>query len=298
MDQNDIILMNLLLLNSRSSYAELAEKLNLSVNAVHKRIQLLIETGVIRRFTAKLGGSATPLVIVLIWGPSRLASFQGLPEKLAAQGEIYWLTIGGGKVLYIGAYLRSVNDLAPLVNYVKENADISEPVVGIMALAPMTVGSRPSENVLCGLDYRIIRSLQNDARKPLMNVAEELGVSTKTVRRRLDRMIRNSLIELSVEWYPDKSNDICTIVELRFKPGADSRMAYGFSKKYFPHVLFLWTYANIPDLAMLAFWTNSMSEVQSMRESLEKEVGVASVNMNILYVGYIFKTWRDQIPVE
>jgi DNA-binding Lrp family transcriptional regulator len=155
-----------------------------------------------------------------------------------------------------------------------------------------------SENVLCGLDYGIIRSLQDDARKSLAEVAEELGVSTKTVRRRLDRMVRNSLVELSVEWYPDKSNDIIMIVELRFKPGVDSKVAFGFSRKYFPRVLFLWTYANIPDLAMLALWTNSMSEVQSMRELLEKEPDVASVNMNILYVGYIFKTWRDQIPVE
>ena len=48
-------LIMLLSANSRLSYAELAEKLNLSVNAVHKRIQLLIETGVIRMFTAKVG---------------------------------------------------------------------------------------------------------------------------------------------------------------------------------------------------------------------------------------------------
>ncbi len=57
-----MVLIQLLLSNSRLSYAELAEKLNLPVNAVHKRIQLLIETGVIRKFTAKLGALAANFV--------------------------------------------------------------------------------------------------------------------------------------------------------------------------------------------------------------------------------------------
>jgi DNA-binding Lrp family transcriptional regulator len=44
MDKTDMSLIMLLAANSRLSYAKLAEKLGLSVNAVHKRIQLLIET--------------------------------------------------------------------------------------------------------------------------------------------------------------------------------------------------------------------------------------------------------------
>ena len=51
----------LLSANSRSSYAELAEKLNLSVNAIHKRIQLLIEKGIIRRFTASSSDFCDPV---------------------------------------------------------------------------------------------------------------------------------------------------------------------------------------------------------------------------------------------
>ena len=41
MDKTDIILTQLLLRNSRLPYRELAEKLDLSVNAVHKRIREL-----------------------------------------------------------------------------------------------------------------------------------------------------------------------------------------------------------------------------------------------------------------
>ena len=53
MDKTDVILCMMLLANSRLSYRELAEKLNLSVTAVHNRIQVLIDMGIIRKFTAR-----------------------------------------------------------------------------------------------------------------------------------------------------------------------------------------------------------------------------------------------------
>jgi DNA-binding Lrp family transcriptional regulator len=53
LDKTDVILCQLLLANSRLSYRELAEKLDLSVTAIHNRIQSLVEMGIIRKFTAK-----------------------------------------------------------------------------------------------------------------------------------------------------------------------------------------------------------------------------------------------------
>jgi DNA-binding Lrp family transcriptional regulator len=49
MDKTDVILCQLLLMNSRLSYRRLADMLNLSVAAVHSRIQSLIVAGVIAR---------------------------------------------------------------------------------------------------------------------------------------------------------------------------------------------------------------------------------------------------------
>jgi Lrp/AsnC family leucine-responsive transcriptional regulator len=80
--------------NSRLSYAELAEKLNLSVNAVHKRIQLLVETGVICKFTAKVSLFSANAIVVFVSGTSQLGSFQDLPAKMKAHGSIYWLAEG------------------------------------------------------------------------------------------------------------------------------------------------------------------------------------------------------------
>lgn len=290
----------LLLANSRQSYSELAEKLNLSVNAIHKRIQLLIETSVISKFTAKASIFASKAVVVYLFGTSQLNSFQGLPEKMKAEGSIYWLAIGGGKFLYIGAYLRDINELESLTSFVTKEAGIPEPTVGIMSVPyfPDLAKQNPTDSLLCDLDYRIIHSLKDDSRKAISDVADEIRVSSKTVRRRLARMIDKYLIELSLEWYPDKSNDVITLIDVHFKPETETNVAFTILKKYVPNLLFFWSFVNLPNKFTFVAWTNNMNELQSMREKLEKEESIASIVPNILYIGYIFNTWREKLGVK
>jgi DNA-binding Lrp family transcriptional regulator len=287
----------LLLQNSRLSYAELADKLNLSVNAVHKRIQQLIETDVIHKFTAKVSILVSNAIPVYIFGTSQRASFNDLPDRLKSNGSIYWLAIGSGKFLYIGVYIRNLAELEPIISFIKKEAALPEPTVGIMQpnqIPPMNF--KPSDLVLCDLDYQIIRSLKDDSRKAIADVANELGISSKTVRRRLNRMIKNNLIELTLEWYPDKSNDITTLMDLRLKPDSNQAMiAYQILKKYPTNALFYWSFANIPNAITLVVWTNSMGQLDNLREKIEKETGIISAVPYILCTGYIFETWRDNL---
>jgi len=298
MDKTDMSLIILLTANSRQSYAELAKKLGLSINAVHKRIQLLVESGVIRRFTAKVGILAAPAIVVFISGTSTLPSLQDLPAKMKAHGSIYWLAEGGGKFIYTGAYLHNVNEVLDLTRYVQKEAGISEPRVGILAGAgpsPIIPTFKPSDLVLCDLDYRIMRSLKDDSRKAVSDISGEIGVSAKTVRRRLNRMKKNFLIELGLEWYPDKSNDIMTLVDVQLKPGADlGVIPFQILRKYAPNTLFFWCFANLPNIVTYTVWTNSMGELERLREKLEKEPAVAAVVPNILFTGFMFPTWRDK----
>jgi len=296
MDKTDMSLIMFLSANSRLSYVELAERLNLSVNAVHKRIRLLIEGGVIRRFTAKVSLQSQNIIVVFVSGISRLDSFQDLSAKMRTNDKIYWLAEGGGKFLYIGAYLSNLNDLIDLLEFVKKEAKIPEPTAHIMAAVQPLISPKSASLALYDLDYKIIRSLKDDSRKPISELATEVGVSAKTVRRRLARMIKNNLIELGLEWYPDKSNDIMTLLDLELKPEADMNIVpYQILRKYSPNMLFYWCFVNIPGIVTYVVWTNNMNELQTLREKVEKEPEVTSVVLNILYNGYIFDTWRDKL---
>jgi hypothetical protein len=191
-----------------------------------------------------------------------------------------------------------LSELPELIGYVKKEAEIPDPKVGIMANANFQPSSKlkPADLILCDLDYHIIQSLKDNSRKAVSDMALELGVSAKTVRRRLNRMTKNNLIELSLEWYPDKSNDIITLLDLRLKLDAELNVVpFQILKRHAPNTLFYWSFANIPNSIIFTLWTNSMNELQSLRESLEKEPYVESAVPNILYKGYIFNTWRDHI---
>jgi Lrp/AsnC family leucine-responsive transcriptional regulator len=296
MDKTDMSLILLLIQNSRLSYAELADKLNLSINAVHKRIQQLIETDVIHKFTAKVSIPTSQAILVYIFGTSQLASFHDLPEKLRSNGSIYWLAIGSGKFIYTGAFIRNLSELEPLISFIKKQAELTEPTVGISQPIPMPGGLKPTDLALCDLDYRVISSLRDNSRKAIADVATELGVSAKTVRRRLNRMIKNNLIELTMEWYPDKSDDITTLMDLKLKPGSNlAAVGFQIQKNYGSNALFFWCYANIPDALTFVIWTNNMGELHRLREKIEREPDVISAVPYVLTTGYIFETWRDKL---
>jgi DNA-binding Lrp family transcriptional regulator len=293
-DKTDVILSMLLLANSRTPYRELADKLNLSANAIHKRIQSLIEMGVIRKFTTKISLPALQAVVVTLYGKSEAESVANLHKKLGTHGSIYWVTLGGGNYMIIGAYLRSMQEVEPLVDYVKKEALIPNPIIGLHPSAP-TNPRFSAEKPLHSLDLQIIYALSNNSRKPISDVAEEVGVTAKTVRRRLSSMTRNGLVDFSIEWFPDTSNDIITTMQLRLKPDANKNTVSGILKKYFPNMLFSYQFINIPNELLSFMWTNTMKELKEVQQRLEKEETVASIVSNILYTGYIFDTWRDEL---
>lgn len=294
MDKTDVILSLLLLADSRTPYRELADKLNLSANAVHKRIQSLIDLGVIRKFTTKISVPALQAVVVILYGKTEAESVANLHEKLSKHGSIWWLTLGGGNYVIVAAYLKSMLEIEPLVDYVKKEALVLNPTVGIYSSPPNSPGVC-LERTLYPLDRQIIYALSSDSRKPVVDVAEEVGVTAKTVRRRLSAMVSKGLLEFSIEWYPDASNDILTTMHVRLRPAAERNAVTRVLNSYFPNVLIYFRFMNIPNELLCVVWTNSMKQLKEIQQRLENEEVVASVVSNILYTGYIFDTWRDEI---
>jgi DNA-binding Lrp family transcriptional regulator len=294
MDETDVILSSILLVNSRTPYRELAEKLNLSANAVHKRIQSLIDLGIIRKFTAKVSLAASQAIIVILYGRSEAESVNNLQEKLGKNGSIWWVTLGGGNYIVSGAYVKSMMEIEALVDYVKKEALMPNPTVGIFPIQtnPAEINL---EKTLRPLDRQIICALSNDSRKPIATIADEVGVTAKTVRRRLSTMVSKGLIEFSIHWYPDASNDIMTTMQVKIKPTTDKNAVASILKTYFPNLVTYFQFVNIPNELFCIAWTNTMKQLKEIQQRLTNEESVASVVSNILYTGYIFDTWRDEL---
>ena len=90
MDEIDISLSMILLANSRIPYKELAEKFDMSVNSIHKRVKSLVDLGVIQGFRAKLGFVNFPgITNIIIFGLSDLRQKKQLINRLGENVSLY-----------------------------------------------------------------------------------------------------------------------------------------------------------------------------------------------------------------
>ena len=294
MDGTDIKLCLFLLSNSRTPYHELASKLGLSINAVHKRIRGMVEAGIIRTFTARVSLVSLRATTVWVYGRSMAPDPGKVHLRLKNNENTYWVANSGGGYVYVGGYLRDISELDSFVSFVEKEGEIDELTVGIL---PQPSNS-PKES-LRPLDYQILASLHKDARKSATDVASDVHASARTVHRRLEWMIENGLVDFSIEWYPDASNDIVSVCHAEVARGASRHAVLGTLKQSFAeNMLVEMMFSNLPNQLTLFLWTNSMRQMDELREGIEKAKGVESVKVNILQIGYMFDTWRDKLAAR
>jgi DNA-binding Lrp family transcriptional regulator len=294
MDRTDVSLCLFLMQNSRTPYHELAARLGLSINAVHKRITALVDSGIIEAFTAHQSLLSLGAVTVWVYGRSEAAHPEDVHARVQADEHTYWVANSGGGYVYVGGYLRSLSELDRFVESIKEKAEMVDPTVGIMPV----MSNRPTEG-LRPLDYQVLNSLRRNSRKPASEVAVEVNASAKTVHRRLEKMIEGGLVDFGLDWYPDKSNDFVSLCHVEVAQRADRLVVLEGLRKMLPqNIIVEVLFSNLPNLIILFLWTNSMKQMEDLRERIGREPGVGSVMLNVLQIGYIFETWRDKLPIE
>ncbi len=307
MDETDRKLITILASDPRMHMRALADKLGLSTQATHRRVQDLMKCEVIRGTTAAISIRYLGAVPVLIFGSSRSGSLDETVKKLGKNELTSSVLIAGGNYIYVVGLLRNISELDNFTNFVKHTAEMPVPTVGIysldVGLAPdfLDGGTKAKGEYekLTPLDLRIISSLRPDARKAIGDVAKEVGVSAKTVARRLDKMIADGAIDLVVPMDPTKCGDIVSLVHVQLKDGA-SRRAVGrrLASKLSPRLWYMRTFSNLPGFLHCVVCTDRMDELRDVIEKISEDPEVKSVVPNTWYSDHIFDTWRDKMVPE
>ena len=290
MDEIDLTILKKLLENSRLTYRELANITNMSISAIHNRIKNLVEDDIIEAFIARPSPIALKYLIVNIFGRSNAKSMDAISKELGQHENIFIIAIASGKFLYITGYLRDITSLRDYSAYVSKIANISEPTIGIVNVPYMT-----TPEPLTTIDYKILKALNRDARKPITDIANDIGISAKTVRRRLDRMIENNLVVFAIEWSLKAENNLITSFHLYLKEDTniDSTIQYLY-EKYSQNVNYCMSYSNIPNLITMTSWTKNVQESQRIQEKLQTE-GFKDVVPNIFLTIRYYDCWVDQL---
>ena len=300
MDDIDLKIILLLMNNSRLTYREISGYLGLSVNAVYKRVQTFIDLRIIEKFVARLKPYAINAIYAFIFGQSNALDMDKTITELAKNDNTWQIVLSSRNYMYIGTMLENIHQLDEYSSFISRVARIQSPKIGLLSgvqyIAPIPYIVPKSRSMTYDtLDLEIIRSLHNDSRKPISEVADEVNSTSNTIRRRLTRMIEKGIIELSIDFNPEASNDIFAVFQISVKPSIDkNEVAQFLNEKYHPNLFYCWTFSNLPNVILCWVWANTMKELTELVENVKKE-NIDSIIFDIMYKVYYFDTWKEKI---
>jgi len=300
MDEIDLKIILLLMNNSRLTYREISDYLDLSVNAVYKRVQVLIDIGAIEKFTARLKPYAINAIYAFIFGQSNAQDMEKVVKELGKNDNTWQIILSSRNYMYIGSMLENIHQLDEYSSFISQVAEIQSPKIGLLSGVQYTTPIPyivPKSRAMNydNLDLEIIRVLHNDSRKPISEVADEVNSTPNTIRRRLTRMIEEGIIELSIDFNPEDSNDIFALFQIIINPSLEkNEFAKHLNENYEPNLFYCWTFSNQPNLIICWVWSNTMKELTKLVENIRKEK-IESIIFDIMSKVSYFDTWKEKL---
>ena len=171
----------------RRPYQEIARRLQTSEDTVRNRIKTL-ESGLIRSWKVGINPTLFGYLSTFIFFDVRPPnSKRRMFQELRSFPGVMWLVDFLGDFLGCMLAYRDGGSLKSKIGYISELAR-SENIVPADAPFPKC-SSRLTEN-----DWRIVRTVQRKPRSSYSDIAKRIGLSTRTVRRRLGTMISENAL--------------------------------------------------------------------------------------------------------
>ncbi|MEM0029303.1 MAG: AsnC family transcriptional regulator [Candidatus Nitrosocaldus sp.] len=187
MDGKDLAILRALLMDGRASYKSIGRSVGLSTSTVRSRVLNMLNTGLITRFVASLDLTALGYSMIHVAVKHNGNEVQVM-ERLRLLGNVLMSVTCVGDITVFGLASKGM---------LKERLDLL-PVV----LQPNTVLYTSSmdampRRLLCN-DLRIIRELLKEPRASIKSIASRLNISERTVKRRLDQMLKSNILHFTV----------------------------------------------------------------------------------------------------
>ncbi len=300
MDETDVRICTLLLQNSRTSLAHLARDARTSAPSAFRRLNSLLNSGVIRDLTSHISLRYLNATFVQISGVSKSECFEETVLRLAKNSRTARTLIGSGDYVIVSAYLNAESELDQYAAFVRKVASIHLPTIGVVGAVQYG-----SENILKPvdrrkelslLDYRIINSLHLNSRKTFKDVGQELGVSARTVRIHIARMIRDRSVIFTLLWDPSVTSGVSSFTRIVFRPmTVADRFRNELMRIHEPWIVSAVSYRNLPDTLMCRIWSPTEAEHAQLLDKISSTGAVQRAFSHILLREYGFETWRDEI---
>jgi DNA-binding Lrp family transcriptional regulator len=185
--------MRILLVNGRASYQSIGDELKLSSNAVKNRVMRMIDEGAIGRFVTqvRLEKFGHELIYALISHGN--GQQETIVDRLKLVGDTFMVINCVGDITVFGIAVRG--ELEQKMELVKRLVDPA------IVINMFSIRSLPVKKLM-RTDLLLIRHLVKYPRASVHDLAKALKVSTRTVKRRLEFLAKNDIINFSMLYNP------------------------------------------------------------------------------------------------
>lgn len=302
MDDTDRKLLSLIYEDPRMPLKELAKRLGVSRQTIDHRMQILTKLGTFKTIKAEISFRCyRDMFFVSIWGVSKAASIEKVLDRLGESEFTTGVTVLGGDMVSVFGCLRSESGLEGYVDFVKQVAEMPEPTVGLVdfndGINPAIYDGpklKQDRRELSVLDFRIVALLHDDARRPLAEIANTLGVSIKTVRRHIERMRSEGSLDYHSPYDFPPGEDMQTLLFVNLRSGADKvKVGRRLLSKYPLRIAIVRSFTNIPNFLRALLSSEKMSETRRILKEVREDEDVVSVTPNLIYYEREYETSWD-----
>ncbi len=149
---------------------------------------------------------------------------------------------------------------------------------------------------LTGLDWRILHALRKDARRGPNEIGEEVGVSGKTVHRRIERMVAQNAFDVVPRLDPGEFPDLIPLnLACYFDPAAAAKTVASITKELGEQVFYAWVppSAQVGNFDIFA-WVRKPREIEALRRRVGAVSGVERVEAMLPCNAVFTSDWLTQ----
>ncbi|NHJ01505.1 MAG: winged helix-turn-helix transcriptional regulator [Candidatus Heimdallarchaeota archaeon] len=297
MDSKDLEIIKLLHSSSRMPFSTVAKNVKLSLNAVKKRVNKLEKEGVIKGYSCELSfgilGEETGLARINVSNAAE--RLEEVVDIIGNHELVFTVGVGiGNKLIAVFTY-KSSSEVIELENWLKSISYVEK--VEIFLLLSKPISDKPE---IAPADYKIITELRNNGRMPLQTLSERTQISTRTLKKRLDRLSRTELIYFSTILSPGSSEELiiftifCTLKLESNKIEFFQNSMRAFTENFWVG----WIVVEKP-VVILSFFAPNIKMIRNIEEELkERFPDVTSTDTVTGGEGFHFEDWRVSHIIE
>jgi DNA-binding Lrp family transcriptional regulator len=291
LERADIVLLQVLLRDSRASVAQLSEVTGIPEKDIPEMIARMREAGIIGDMTAKPSLHSLNARSVLVYGRSRLGSLYNLERALERNDNVGWMAMASGGTAYFALHLKEDADTEAEVRKAAAETMMAQPRFLTRNLFDHGMG----RHVYTPDDMRILKALYRDSNKDLGLVAKESGIGIRKVRERFDLMAGLGALDFAVDFFPDQCDNLLTMLRLEVVEtrGLEEKVAW-LMEVNAPYLMYFNTFAESQRTLMSMAIPESLGGLRAILRNFQESGAFGQVEADLLISSKIRDTWRDR----